>query len=190
MMPRITGAFIMVTIDEVVDFISRMAGSRHVFPLRAEAKENLIKIEESVKATFGINCSNQGVMDCLARENIIVIIKDSRFRPPPEPTVLLMADDGMIIGKEIFPEQRAQYLDREDVIFLSDEFILFPELKAKGKERFVMPPVSFPEVEKMSGTKNVVSCSPSPPGDMFVRSLHGLPDDPKLASVLVGYDDA
>jgi hypothetical protein len=190
MMPRITGAFIMVTIDEVVDFISRMAGSRHVFPLRAEAKENLIKIEESVKATFGINCSNQGVMDCLARENIIVIIKDFRFRPPPEPTVLLMADDGMIIGKEIFPEQRAQYLDREDVIFLSDEFILFPELKAKGKERFVMPPVSFPEVEKMSGAKNVVSCSPSPPGDMFVRSLHGLPDDPKLASVLVGYDDA
>ena len=180
----------MVTIDEVVDFISRMAGSRHVFPLKAEAKENLIKIEESVKATFGINCSNQGVMDCLARENIVVIIKDSRFRPPPEPTVLLMADDGMIIGKEIFPEQKAQYLDREDVVFLSDEFILFPELKPKGKESFVMPPVSFPEVEKMLGTKNVVSCSPSPPGDMFVRSLHGLPDDPKLASILVGYDDA
>jgi hypothetical protein len=25
---------------------------------------------------------------------------------------------------------------------------------------------------------------------MFVRSVHGLPDDPKLASILVGYDDA
>ena len=180
----------MVTIDEVVDFISRMAGSRHVFPLKAEAKENLIKIEESVKATFGINCSNQGVMECLARKNIIVIIKDSRFRPPPEPTVLLVADGDMIIGKEIFPEQKAQYLDREDVIFLSDEFILFPDLRPKGKECFVMPPVSFPEVEKMAGTRNVVSCSPSPPGDMFVRGLHGLPDDPKLASILIGYDDA
>lgn len=43
----------MVTIDEVVDFISKMAGSRHVFPLKAEARGNLIKIEESVKATFG-----------------------------------------------------------------------------------------------------------------------------------------
>ena len=42
----------------------------------------------------------------------------------------------------------------------------------------------------LSGTKNVVSCSPSPPGDMFVRSLHGLPDDPTLASILLGYDDA
>lgn len=179
----------MVTIDEVVDFISRMAGSRHVFPLKAEAKENLIKIEESVKATFGINCCNQGVMECLARENIIVIIKDSRFRPPPEPTVLLMADDGMIIGKEIFPEQKKEYQDKEDVIFLSDEFVLFLDRKPKNKEYFVMPSVSFPEVEKMAGTKNVVSCSPSPPGDMYVRSLHGLPDDPKLASILVGYDD-
>jgi hypothetical protein len=180
----------MVTIDEVVDFISRMAGSRHVFPLKAEAKEELIRIEESVKATFGINCSNQGVMDCLARKNIIVIIKDSRFRPPPEPTVLLMADEDMIIGKEIFPEQKKEYLENENVVFLSDEFILFLDRKPKSKEYFVMPPVSFPEVEKMPDTKNVVSCSPSPPGDMFVRSLHGLPDDPKLASILVGYDDA
>jgi hypothetical protein len=180
----------MVTIDEVVDFISRMEGSKHVFPLKVDAKENLIKIEENVKATFGINCCNNGVMDCLARKNIIVIIKDSRFRPPPEPTVLLMADEGMIIGMEIFSEQKKQYLDREDVVFLSDEFILFLDPKPKNREYFVMPPVSFPEVEKMPGTKNVVSCSPSPPGDMYVRSLHGLPDDPKLASVLVGYDDA
>ncbi len=180
----------MVTIDEVVDFISGMEGSRHVFPLKAEAKENLIKVEESVKASFGINCCNNGVMDCLSRKNIIVIIKDSRFRPPPEPTVLLMADEGMIIGMEIFPEQKKQYLEREDVLFLSDEFVLFLDRKPKNREYFVMPPVSFPEVEKMPGTKNVVSCSPSPPGDMYVRSLHGLPDDPKLASILVGYDDA
>lgn len=180
----------MVTINEVVSFISKMEGSRHVFPLMAEAKQNLLKIEESVKATFGIDCTNKGVMQCLARENIIVIIKDSRFRPPPEPTVLLVADDDMIIGMEIFPEQKAQYLGREDIVFLSDEFILFLDQKPKNKECFVMPPVSFPEVERMPGTKNVVSCSPSPPGDMYVRSLHGLPDDPKLASILLGYDDA
>jgi hypothetical protein len=180
----------MVTIDEVVDYVSKMEGSRHVFPLMAEAKETLIKIEESVKASFGINCCNKGVMQCLARQNIVVIIKDSRFRPPPEPTVLLVADEDMIIGMEIFPHQKAQYLDREDVIFLSEEFILFPNLRPKSRECFVMPPVSFPEVEKMPGTKNVVSCSPSPPGDMYVRSLHGLPDDPKLASILLGYDDA
>ena len=154
-----------------------------------EAKENLMKIEESVKASFGINCTNKGVMQCLARHNIIVIIKDSRFRPPPEPTVLLVADDDMIIGMEIFPYQKDQYLKRDDVVFLSDEFVLFPNLKPKNKECFVMPPVSFPEVERIPGIKNVVSCSPSPPGDMYVRSLHGLPDDPKLASILLGYDD-
>ncbi len=179
----------MVTIEEVASFVGRMEGSRHVFPLMPEAKEKLMKIEESIKASFGINCTNKGVMQCLARQNIIVIIKDSRFRPPPEPTVLLVADEDMIIGMEIFPDQKAQFLERDDVVFLSDEFVLFPNLRPKSKERFVMPPVSFPEVERMPGTRNVVSCSPSPPGDMYVRSLHGLPDDPKLASILLGYDD-
>ncbi len=180
----------MVTVDEVVDSICKMEGSRHVFPLMPEAKETLLKIEESVKASFGINCSNRGVMECLAREHIVVIIKDSRFRPPPEPTVLLMADDDMIIGKEIFPDQKDEYVDKEEILFLSEEFILFLDRKPKSREYFVMPPVAFPEVEMMPGTKNVVSCSPSPPGDMYVRSLHGLPDDPKLASILLGYDDA
>jgi hypothetical protein len=36
----------------------------------------------------------------------------------------------------------------------------------------------------------VVSCSPSPPADMYVRATHGLPDDPKLASILIGYDNS
>jgi hypothetical protein len=42
----------------------------------------------------------------------------------------------------------------------------------------------------MKGTKNVVSCSPSPLGDVFVRAVHGLEDDPKLASIIIGWDDA
>ena len=189
-MTCVRGMFNMVTIDEVVSYISKMEGSRHVFPLRAEAKEALINIEECVKASFGIDCCNRGVMKCLDRENVIVIIKDRRFRPPPEPTVLLIGDDDMVIGKEIFPDQKEEYLNKENVVFLSDEFILFTDQKPRKKECFIMPPVSFPEVERMPGTKNVVSCSPSPPGDMYVRGLHGLSDDPTLASILLGYDDS
>jgi hypothetical protein len=38
------------------------------------------------------------------------------------------------------------------------------------------------------GMKEVVSCSASAPADMMLRQLHGLEDDPKLASVLIGFD--
>jgi len=34
----------------------------------------------------------------------------------------------------------------------------------------------------------VVSCSPAAPADMMLREMHGYEDNPKLASILVGFD--
>ncbi len=64
---------------------------------------------------------------------------------------------------------------------------MYPERKGRAMEFFVMPPVSFPEISEM-GMKNVVSCSPSAPSDMMLREMHGYKDDPKLASILIGFD--
>ena len=179
----------MVTVEEVVEVLKAMKGAQHVFPLDECSKEGLIGIEDQVKGTLGISCKNLGVEECLKREHVIVIIKDVRFRPPPEPTVLLIADDGMVVGIEIFPHQRQEYEGKDNVLFLSQDFVVFLDKRPKSRECFMMPPVSFPEVANLPGTKSVSSCSPSPPGDMFVRRVHDLLDDPKLASILVGYDD-
>ena len=180
----------MVSVEEVIKLLKRMEGAVHVFKLDNGSRHKLIEIEDQVKASFGINCKNSGVEECLKRQNVIVVIKDKRFRPPPEPTVLLVADGETIIGKEIFAHERAQYENDENIIFLSQDFIVYLDRKPKGQECFVMPPVIFPELAELPGAYNVVSCSPSPPGDMLVRKLHNLPDDPKLASILVGYDSA
>jgi len=179
----------MVRMGEVIRLLEGMKGSQHVFKLDDRSRQKLIEIENNVKASLGITCRNIGVEECLKRQHVVVVIKDKRFRPPPEPTVLLVADDDVIIGKEIFPHERDQYKNDDNVLFLSEEFIVFMDKKPKSKECFLMPPVSFPEVANLPGIKNVVSCSPSPPGDMYVRAMHDLPDDPLLASILIGYDD-
>jgi hypothetical protein len=64
---------------------------------------------------------------------------------------------------------------------------MYPERKGQRKEYFVMPPVSFPEVEEF-GMLDVVSCSPSAPADMMLRQMHGHEDNPRLASILVGFN--
>jgi len=38
------------------------------------------------------------------------------------------------------------------------------------------------------GMRNVVSCSPSAPSDAMLRKEHGFEDNPKLASILIGFD--
>jgi len=180
----------MVAVKDVLEMLRKMDGTQHVFELNGKAKGKLIEIEDSIRGTLGIKCANKGVEECLKREHVVVVIKDSRFRPPPDPTVLLVDYDGQILGMEIFPHQRKQFEGREDVLFLSQDFIVFADRKARRGECFLMPPVAFPELEEMPNTRNVISCSPSPLGDMFVRGVHDLVDDPKLASILIGWDDA
>lgn len=175
-------------LDEVLKVLKGLDGVIEAFALGPETRRQLREIETGVKATLNIEVKNTGLDECLRREHVVGIIKDKRFRPPPEPTILLMGDNGAVLGEEILPGQRGRFEDRQNLIFLSEEFVIYTDRKAAKQEYFLMPPVSFPEIEKVHGVKNVVSCSPTALGDVLVRTSHELEDDSKLASVLIGFD--
>jgi hypothetical protein len=60
--------------------------------------------------------------------------------------------------------------------------------KAGKKAHFVLPPVPFEELEGLEGVSGVCSSSPSSMGDLYLKKSAGLEDDPKLASILVGFN--
>ncbi len=178
----------MVNKDGALDIIGSMAGVEKAFFLDREILDKLRNEEKNVKAILDITVRNDGFDAALEREHVICIIKNIRFRPPPEPTVILEGDDGSIMGIEVFPHTRGEYDEREDVIWLSEDFVVFPDVTTMGREFFVMPPVSFPELNPDNGCYDVVSCSPSPTSDKMIKDQYGLKDDPKLASILVGFN--
>ena len=73
-------------------------------------------------------------------------------------------------------------------MFLCSDFVVFTDRAQKSREYWMMPPVSFPELTKIKGVTEVVSCSPSPPSDIVIKKNYDLVDDPKLASILVGFN--
>ena len=170
--------------DEQLEIIRGLRGVIHAFYLDKEILSELEKEEAKVRAMGNIEVDNQA----LERDSVICIVKDPRFRPPPEPTVILVSGEGNVIGEEVFPFTASKYTSRDDVVWLSDGFVLFPTVQASGGEQFVMPPVSFPELNESNGCKNVVSCSPAPTSDLMIKKHYGLVDNPKLASVLVAFD--
>jgi len=172
-----------------LEIIRKMKGVVNAFQLDKTVLEQMKAEEDKVRAMGDIAVANEGFNQALKRDHVIAIIKDPRFRPPPEPTVILMSDKGDIMGLEVFPFTAKQYAGREDVVWLSDAFVVFPNVKGVGGEKFVMPPVSFPELNASNGCKDVISCSPAPTCDLIMRKYYKLQDDPKLASVLVGYND-
>lgn len=177
------------TLDEVLRTLSGLKGVHKSFILTKDVRTGLGTIEKQYPSIGPLTVENLGVMECLRRDHVACIIKDHGFRQPPHATVLLMDEDGEVIGRELLPGEK-QPPQRSGVrsFMIGKDFIVFVE-KGRGKGgRFVLPPVPFPELERVPGVCKVVSSSPSTAGDFFLRRRNGLSDDPKLASVVIGFD--
>ena len=177
--------------DEPLEIIKGMRGVREAFYLDDEILKRVKAEEDTVTSPgTGTAVKNLGVEEAIKRKKVICIIKDPRFRPPPEPTVILKCSDGQILGVEVFPNTQDQYIGKEGCLMVSDGFVIFYNvMPTEGStEAFIMPPVSFPELNESNGCKDVISCSPAPTCDKMIREWHGMEDNGKLASVLVAFN--
>lgn len=173
-----------------LEVVKNLRGIVRCFYLDKDLVETLKEEEAKVKAIGGyVDVRNTGFEEALERDHLICVIKDPRFRPPPEATVVLMDSENNLLGTEVFPFTFKKYEDREDVVWLSESFVMFPHIKGKGEEIFVLPPVSFPELNEENGCTRVISCSPAPTSDLLIKEHYGYEDDPRLASIIVAFDD-
>ncbi|MBU0623472.1 MAG: hypothetical protein KJ672_01365 [Candidatus Thermoplasmatota archaeon] len=175
-------------LDEIQKVLSTLKGVKYTFYLTRQMRMGLSRIEKRYPSLGPLTVQNDGVLQCLKRQNVVSIVKDKTFRGPPHPTVVLVNDEGTVIGREVLRGEKVKKVPGSKTIFLGKDFVIFYG-KGSGKgARFVLPPVSFEEVEKIHGTSAVISSSPSTAGDFFLRKSAALDDDPKLASILIGFD--
>ncbi len=133
---------------------------------------------------------NRGVEEALRRSRVFCLFKDARFRPPGEPTLLLLDEHDVILGRELVSGEAPPDRSERRFAFLGRDFVLYADRKPAGRLRFVLPPVRFPELEAIPGIVGVVSASPDTPQDEYLRERFAAPKGSEFASVLVGYDVA
>lgn len=129
---------------------------------------------------------NRGIVEVLSRGRALCLFKDATFRPPPEPTLLLVDAGGAVLGRELVAGESPPG-DRR-VAHLGKDFVLYPGVRPHGGYRFLLPGVRFPELEHVPRVVRVVSASPDTPQDEYLRRRLGVPPGKDYASVLVGYD--
>lgn len=179
-----------VVLDEVLRTLSALKGVKHAFHLSDETREGLREIEKSYPSIGPLTVHNEGIKETLARGHVACIIKDKGFRAPPHATVQLVNDEGVMIGREILPGEKFEAKGKEKLVFLGKDFVVFADRSSGKGARFLLPPIPFKEVEAVGGVRNVCSSSPSTVGDLYIRRAYGFKDDPKLASILIGFDIA
>jgi hypothetical protein len=175
-------------LQEILEALSAMKGTKHAFYLTRTMRTGLKKLESDYPSLGPLTIKNEGVMETLKREHVACILKDRNFRAPPHATVLLIDDDGNVLGRELLPGEKLPKGTADKAIMVGKDFVVFYRKGAGKGARFILPPVPFAEVERISGTRHTVSSSPSTAGDFFLRRKARLDDDPKLASILIGFD--
>lgn len=176
--------------SKIIALLKSMEGVVHTGIVPDRLRKKLLEQEERYAALGPIAVDNVGVRTAVQRERLYFVVKDKRFRPPPIATVQLVAEDGTVLGEELIKGRKPIIDDGEKLLYLGKDFVIqCSKAKAKGKSsRFVLPPVPFPEIERLDFARNVVSSSPSTLGDTDLKKEIGIEDDPKLASIVIGLD--
>jgi len=181
-----------MAVKNAIKIIGKLKGVLDVQKLSEEDKKALLEIEFSRKGDM-LPVVNTGLEECMKKDFYLAVLKNEEFRSPPIPTVLLVTDKGMVLGQELIsPDEKKKYQDRKDAYFLSPEFVIFKPDKTtrsmqREKECFLLPSVPFPELDNIDGILDVVSCSPSTAGDSYLKDKYGYPQDPHIATILVGF---
>jgi hypothetical protein len=181
----------MVT-KKITTMIEEMDGVLKVEKLSNEDIATIIEIESNRDNDI-IPVINDGLKECFRRDFSVVLFKDSHFRVPSNPTLMLITEDGKILGHDIFSkEEKEKFKNDKNAYFLSNDFVIFKdnlgnkELKPK-KQYFILPPVEFPELNNIKTITEVISSSPSTYTDVYLKNKYGVPEDPKIATIIVSF---
>jgi hypothetical protein len=132
---------------------------------------------------------NKGVWSAFDREVQFVIVasSDSILLGDSQQLVHIEDQRGSIVGEWISARRLEELQGREDVCFLSSDFVLYSGVEIVGEPFFVLPHINFPYLEGLEAVKDVASGSISTLSDDYIRELLGY-SETKHWTHLVGFN--
>jgi len=194
---------------KIIQLLSALEGVKTVSQITKVEKEKIAVLERGYENSGVVGLKNIGIRMVLQSNFVFAILKDASFRPPPGPTVLMVEDhnkddkqtdhlrtigskDYRVIGEEIIDKQLPEV--KEEYIYISDDFILYPERRKEDPKRkayFLVPPINFLELEDVKDffkIENIISVSPSTIADDYIRKRYSFSKSDQLATILVGFN--
>ncbi|MDN5357654.1 MAG: hypothetical protein PWR17_823 [Candidatus Methanomethylophilaceae archaeon] len=175
-----------MSVDEIIESLKRHRGVRKV-ALLEEDLVDIIKEEESqIVSVSGMPIVNEAMEVCLSKDIKLCIYCDYSFEHPDDSTMFMKDGEGRIVGQDIADSKRSQFEGKDGIIWLSDDFILYPGADMGPDIRIVMVPQVYHGFSEEDGVSEAVVFSPATTTDCIIKSRYGDPQDPQIASAIMG----
>lgn len=182
-------------IIKVEPVLRKTKGILDVKWLDEETRAKILEIENNINKE-GLSLSggyyNEGVIDVLARRFVGALLNNNEFRHASEPSLFWVAGD-IVIGEEVMDPKCLQALIKQDNIkILKKNFVLYFDRMKETRGQvpvFVIRGLSFPEIEEITGIRNVLSASPTGSADVYLKERFGWDTkDRILGTILIGFN--
>jgi hypothetical protein len=119
--------------------------------------------------------TNRGVWESFRRqEQFIIVIDSSSLIIGDDRDLVYISDQtGQRVGEWLNEERMKEMKGRDDICYISPDFILYANVKSVGEPFFVLPEMEFPYLKDVEGVENVTSGSISTLADDYIRNVLG-----------------
>ncbi len=179
----------MTLTDDVTAYMRTVEGVLDVFEMDDEISNDIWGVEKRVRTTLKTDYKNIGFDIAMKKHHRLCVFYGDTYVFGKRSIVKLVASDGTIMGTTLYPNQIPEYKNRDDVIWISDDFVVFPYVVGKGDEAFVLYPFDIPEVEEhVPEAKNVMGTSPTAESDMVLKKKYNKPMAKGIYTVVIAFD--
>ena len=125
----------------------------------------------------------------MERKHRICVFYDDTYVFGFRSILKLMDSEGTVLGTNLRPDEIDEYRKRDDVIWVSEDFVVFPYIQGKGEESFVLLPFPIDEIEEnVPGTSSVIGTSPTTSSDDVLKKRFGKPIVKGIYTLVVAFD--
>lgn len=176
--------------EKVISYLKEQEGVVGILDMDDELSKAVDSIEKSIKTRNNHEYLSIGYDLAMERIHRVCVFYTNDFKKDFRARLKLMTSDGTVMGTNLMPEEMDEYRGREDVIWISDDFVVFPMIRGSGEEMFVMYPYEYKELHDIApGCSNAIGFSPTPSSDSFLKEKAGIEESSFIFSTVVAFDE-
>lgn len=166
-------------------------GVLKVMDITDEMFSDIWSLEGSVKTQSQHDYENLGFEVLSKKRHKVCLFIDNTFETKERSTIKMICDDGIILGTSVAECEMESYRCRSDIIWISEDFVMFTDIAGKGRERFVLYPMELPELsDEIPGGTGFAGTFPTLSVDVYLKDKAGFPLTDKVFTFVMGYDEA
>lgn len=176
-------------IEEIIAKIRSNKSVEAAFLLEGEIYQETIEEESSVsEVSMGMPLINRALEEVRKRKVAVCLFCDGTFEAPTD-HVLVMEDTlGNVVGHDVPARIMSEYKDDPNIIWLCDDFALFPGRAKTFDIVMVMLPHNVSSIGENDGAKDPILLYPATTTDTLLRRYFKIPLDSRIASAILAFD--